>query len=73
MFPSRVRGALLAGVLAASAVALSAAADQKFSLAVLRRDGVMIPFASYDGRGWTVAWPGSATDVPLPISLGDIP
>ena len=73
MFPSRLRGALVAGVLAACAVAVSAAPEQKFSLAVLRRDGVMIPFASFDGKGWTVPWPGSATGVPLPISLTDIP
>jgi hypothetical protein len=73
MFPSRLRGLLLAGVLSASAVVLSAAPDPKFTVAVLRRDGIMIPFASYDGRVWGAPWPGTAIDVPLPISLGDIP
>jgi len=73
MFPSRFRGALPAALLAAFAAAVSAAPDQKFSLAVLRRDGVMIPFASYDGKGWSVPWPGTATNVALPISLSDIP
>ena len=28
---------------------------------------------SFDGKGWSVPWPGSDTSVPLPISLGDIP
>ena len=43
-----------------------------FGLAVLRRDGVFIPFASYNGRGWTADWPGS-DPVDLPISLADVP
>jgi hypothetical protein len=73
MFPSRLRRALIAGVLSAFAVALSAAPAQKFSVAVLRRDGVMIPFASYDGKEWSVPWPGTATNMPLPIALTDIP
>src|SRR6187551_1571749 len=73
MFLSRPRGALLAGVLSACAVAVSAAPDQKFSVAVLRRDGVMIPFAAYDGKSWSVPWPGSALNLPLPIALSDIP
>jgi hypothetical protein len=43
-----------------------------FTLAVLRRDGVIIPFASYDGNRWTNRWPAQqATDVP--IGLGDVP
>jgi hypothetical protein len=73
MFFSRPCGVLLAGVLAACAVALSAAPEQKFSVAVLRRDGVMIPFAAYDGKSWSAPWPGSALNLPLPIALGDIP
>ena len=44
-----------------------------FSLAALRRDGVMIPFASFDGRNWGVHWPDSDVTEPLPISRDDIP
>jgi len=44
-----------------------------FGLGVLRRDGVLIPFASYNGRAWTADWPGSDTNAVLPISLADIP
>lgn len=60
-------------LLAALAVAGVLAAEEKFSLAVLRRDGVIIPFASYTGRAWSVHWPDSDVSVPLPISLADVP
>ncbi len=67
----RLAAALL---LAALVVAGTWAAErQKFSLAVLRRDGVMIPFASFDGRNWSLHWPDSDLAVPLPISRDDIP
>lgn len=74
MFRSRIRWGLVAACCVAAAALVSAAADKdgKFSLALLRRDGLMIPFATYNGRTWSVAWPGSA-NVPLPISLSDIP
>lgn len=73
MFRSRTRGAFVAACCVAAAALVSAAEkDGKFSIAVLRRDGLMIPFASFNGRAWSVAWPGSA-NVPLPISLSDIP
>ena len=44
-----------------------------FSLGVLRRDGILIPFAAFTGRAWEVPWPGADTSVPLPISLADVP
>jgi hypothetical protein len=50
-----------------------AAERQKFTLAALRRDGVIIPFASYDGRAWSLHWPDSDLREPLPISLADVP
>ena len=60
-------------MIAAAAAAGSAAAPGEFSVGVLRRDGVLIPFAAFNGRGWEVTWPGSDPSVPLPISLTDIP
>jgi hypothetical protein len=67
-------GRALAGALVAAAVASLSAApppNSKFSVAVLRRDGILIPFAAFNGRTWSVPWP----DAPpvLPISLSDIP
>src|SRR6185436_13130777 len=67
----RLAAASLLTALAAAGV--RGADRQKFSLAALRRDGVMIPFASFDGRSWAVNWPDSDVAVPLPISRDDIP
>jgi hypothetical protein len=53
--------------------AATAAAPGSFSVGVLRRDGVLVPFASFDGRAWSVTWPGSDLRQPLPIGLSDIP
>jgi hypothetical protein len=65
----RVAGLLLAAALFASSPS-GDEKDPKFALGVLRRDGVLLPFASYDGS-WTVEWPyGPAT---LPISIADVP
>ena len=70
--PATRLGAVL--LLASLAVAAAWGAERdKFSLAVLRRDGVMIPFASFDGNAWSLQWPASDVNVPLPISRGDIP
>lgn len=67
----RLAAALLLAALA-TAGALGAE-RQRFTLAALRRDGVIIPFASFDGRNWGLHWPESDLGVPLPISRADIP
>lgn len=59
--------------LAAAVCVGTAAAAGAFSVGVLRRDGVLIPFATYDGRAWEVVWPGSDLRQPLPIGLADVP
>lgn len=43
-----------------------------FVLGVLRRDGIVLPFASFDGRRWSQPWPDDLSQ-DLPISLDDIP
>ena len=64
----KIAGLLLAAALLTTS--LSGDANPRFSLGVLRRDGMMLPFASYDGT-WSLEWPyASAT---LPISLADVP
>lgn len=64
----------IATVLSAAALIVGAPAvdnkDPRFALGVLRRDGVLLPFASYDGS-WSVEWPYSL--VPIPISLDNVP
>jgi hypothetical protein len=57
-------------------VAMLAAAETRpgaFGVAVLRRDGVLIPFAAFDGRHWRNAWPGPQTQVVVPITVASVP
>jgi hypothetical protein len=42
-------------------------------LAVLRRDGIVTPFAAFDGRRWNVRWPVELRNLEVPISLQDVP
>ena len=69
----RIPAFCLAALIAGSAAAGLSAAPGEFSIGVLRRDGVLIPFGAFTGRTWEVAWPGAAPGVALPISLGDVP
>ena len=42
-------------------------------LAVLRRDGVIFPFASFRGTLWSAPWPGDLREVEIPINLQAVP
>jgi hypothetical protein len=64
----RIAGLLIAATLIA--VPRPADNDPRFALGVVRRDGVLLPFASYDGS-WSVEWPYSP--VVIPIGLDDVP
>jgi hypothetical protein len=44
-----------------------------FGVGVLRRDGVIIPFAAWDGRRWSAPWPPPASDLTVPITLDAVP
>src|SRR5437763_6912710 len=64
------------GILAVTALAIAAAPaprEAPFAIGVLRRDGILLPFAAFTGREWRTAWPGTGADVALPISLADVP
>jgi hypothetical protein len=52
---------------------LAAAAARRFSLAVLRRDGVLLPFADYARGRWSSYWPKPAADREVPLSLANVP
>jgi hypothetical protein len=77
----RIAGA--AALLALGLVALGASADANpdaFTLGVVRRDGLMLPFASFDGHHWESPWPGlgpvggrSSSSLTLPITVSDVP
>jgi hypothetical protein len=70
-FLRRLAAPVLALALAAS-VPLSGAGPA-FGLGILRRDGVLVPFGSYNGRSWNADWPGPESNVVFPISLSDVP
>jgi hypothetical protein len=48
-------------------------AKERFTLAVVRRDSILIPFATYDGKRWKNAWPKPESRVTAPIMLADVP
>src|SRR5262245_59093038 len=61
----------------AAAVALLAvaarAAEPPFAAAILRRDGVIIPFAVFDGKSWANHWPKPTLDLTVPTDVGSVP
>jgi hypothetical protein len=67
---------LLLVVSAIVVLELPAPASQEqtaFTLGVLRRDGLVVPFAAFKGRRWNEPWPTDIRRLELPISLADIP
>jgi hypothetical protein len=69
------RAFLAAGVLLAAGAALLAADAPRtvFGAGVLRRDGIIIPFATFDGKRWRNGWPPPALELTIPIDLRGIP
>ncbi len=47
--------------------------EERGVLAVLRRDGVLLPFAAFNGDNWTVSWPGDLRQRELPINTEAVP
>src|SRR5215207_217863 len=59
--------ALASALLLTSPVApIAALQADRFTLGVMRRDGVVLPFAAYDGN-WSTPWPVSLRTVDVPI------
>ena len=44
-----------------------------FGVGALRRDGIIVPFATFDGKRWGNAWPLPALELTVPINLRGIP
>jgi hypothetical protein len=76
-----VSGGLAAIVLLAGALSegpgliaqARATSGASFTLGVLRRDGIVIPIASYTGGRWTNHWPAPGRRPDIPISLASSP
>jgi hypothetical protein len=49
------------------------APDTAFGVGVLRRDGVIIPFAAFDGKRWSSRWPPPTGDLTVPVTLSGVP
>jgi hypothetical protein len=57
----------------ASAQMRAPAPAEPFVAGVLRRDGNVIPFTSFNGKDWDAEWPAGLRDIELPISLDAVP
>ncbi|HMJ86544.1 MAG TPA: hypothetical protein VK504_25375, partial [Vicinamibacterales bacterium] len=65
-----VRTAGAIGVAAASLAVMAAAESRPvFSVGALRRDGIVIPFATYDKNHWETNWPAPKLDLIVPVDL----
>lgn len=45
----------------------------EFALGILRRDGMLMPFAAFDGKHWRNTWPVPGKSENMPIVTADIP
>ena len=43
-----------------------------FTIGVLRRDALIVPFATYDGKQWNNYWPAPAESVRVPLGLRNV-
>jgi hypothetical protein len=68
-----MRGILAGGALLASVVSAAESPQAAFTLGVLRRDALVVPFATYDGKRWENHWPEPSQGVDVPINLGSVP
>jgi len=50
-----------------------AAGTAPFLVAALRRDGIVIPFAAFDGKNWKAPWPEEIAAKDVPADLESIP
>lgn len=50
-----------------------AAPPAPFLVAVLRRDGIVSPFAAFDGKNWSAPWPGELRWTEIPLGLESVP
>jgi hypothetical protein len=47
--------------------------DDRGALAILRRDGILFPFASFNRDSWQITWPVDLTKVDIPTDVAAIP
>ncbi len=65
---------LALSLLAIGGIGLTAREDRTpFALAILRRDGILVPFAVSEGNKWSSPWPIPKFKLEAPIAFSDIP
>ena len=62
-----------AGLLIVASIAFADAVTPPFAVGALRRDGVIIPFAVFNGKRWSVRWPAPSIELDVPINLRAVP
>jgi len=62
-----------AAAVVATPSVIEAPESPPFAAGVLRRDGVIVPFAVFDGNSWSNRWPKPALDLIVPTDVGSVP
>lgn len=70
---ARASVALVACLSAAVFAAAQTARPGAFAIGVMRRDGIIVPFADFDGKRWRANWPAPKEQVDVPIQLRNVP
>jgi hypothetical protein len=65
--------ALAAGVAATAPEAPAAPETPAFTVGVLRRDAIIVPFATFDGKKWRADWPEPKSKYDVPVNLISVP
>jgi len=60
-------------LITATLIAAAEPQNPPFAVGVLRRDGVVIPFAVFDGKSWSARWPKPTLDLIVPTDVGSVP
>jgi hypothetical protein len=64
---------LLCGPVCAALTPAAQVTPGAFGIGVLRRDGIVVPFADYDGKHWRANWPQAGAAVDVPVNVISVP
>jgi hypothetical protein len=69
----RIAAAVTAGLVALAVTPTVADGRDEVAVGVLRRDGIVLPFAVFNGKRWSAPWPAPAADLTVPIDMRAVP
>jgi hypothetical protein len=64
---------VLAGGVSGSLAGVQAADPPRVTVAIVRADGILIPFATRIGRRWSNTWPTPSKRAEVPVRISDVP